>query len=84
MLEVYPNPLADKATIHFHAQEGGKAQLYLYNELGMLISTLYNAEVVSGQEYYLTLSSENLANGLYICRLISNDKVENIRLTIVH
>ncbi|OUJ68392.1 PA14 domain-containing protein, partial [Hymenobacter crusticola] len=83
LLEVYPNPLTETGTVHFHIQQGGKAQVYLYNELGELISTFYNAEVVSGGEYYLPLSTEKLANGVYICRLISNGKVENLRFTVI-
>jgi hypothetical protein len=83
LLEVYPNPLTEAGTVHFHTRQGGKAQVYLYNELGSLVSTLYNAEVVSGQEYYLPLPIADLANGMYVCRLISNGKVENLRITII-
>ena len=53
LLEIYPNPMAEQATIHFHTVKGGKAQVYLYNQLGELVTTLYNAEVESGREYYL-------------------------------
>ncbi|WP_324679525.1 FG-GAP-like repeat-containing protein [Hymenobacter sp. GOD-10R] len=82
-LEVYPNPLTEGGTVHFRTRQGGKAQVYLYDELGHLIATVYNAEVVSGAEYYLPLSTEKLASGVYICRLISNGKVENLRLTVI-
>jgi len=83
LLELYPNPMAEQATIHFHTAKGGKAQVYLYNQLGGLVATLYNAEVQSGQEYYLPLNRELLADGVYFCRLISNGKVENKRITIM-
>ena len=83
LLEVYPNPMAEKATIHFHTEKGGKAQVYLYDQVGRIVSTLFNAEVQSGQEYYLPLNRELLADGVYFCRLISNGKVENKRITIM-
>jgi hypothetical protein len=83
LLELYPLPITEQATVHFRTEKGGKAQVYLYNQLGVLVATLYNAEVQSGQEYYLTLRRENLATGVYFCRLISNGKVENRRFTIV-
>ncbi|OGX84293.1 hypothetical protein BEN48_16275 [Hymenobacter glacialis] len=83
LLEVYPNPMAVNATIHFHTEKGGKAQVYLYDQLGRLVSTLYNAEVQSGQEYYVPFNRELLADGVYFCRLISNGKVENQRINIV-
>ena len=75
--------MAEKATVHFHTEKGGKAQVYLYNQLGALVATLYNAEVQSGQEYYLPLNRDLLADGVYFCRLISNGKVVNQRINIV-
>ncbi|MFC7666978.1 MBG domain-containing protein [Hymenobacter humi] len=83
LLEIYPNPMAEKATIHFHTEKGGKAQVYLYNQVGALVATLYNAEVESGREYYISLSRENIADGVYFCRMITNGKVENKRITIM-
>ncbi|MCC3151949.1 PKD domain-containing protein, partial [Hymenobacter sp. BT770] len=83
LLEIYPNPMAEQATIHFHTVKGGKAQVYLYNQLGELVTTVYNAEVESGREYYLPLSRENIADGVYFCRMITNGKVVNQRITIM-
>jgi hypothetical protein len=84
LLEVFPNPLRATGIVHFHATAGGKAQVYVYNAVGMLVATLYNAEIAGGQEYSLTLSANNLADGMYNCRLIVNGKVENKRFTIQH
>ncbi|MBF9143814.1 MBG domain-containing protein [Hymenobacter properus] len=83
LLELYPNPMAAQGTVHFHTEKGGKAQVYLYNQLGALVATLYNAEVQSGQEYYVPVQTEKLAAGVYLCRLISNGKVENQRINVV-
>lgn len=83
LLELYPTPMAAQATVHFHTDRGGKAQVYLYNQLGALVTTLYNAEVQSGQEYFVTLNRNDMAEGVYYCRLICNGKVENHRFTIV-
>ena len=83
LLELYPNPMTAQGTVHFHTEKGGKVQLYLYNQLGALMDTLYNAEVQSGQEYYVPLKTDELAAGVYLCRLISNGKVENQRINIV-
>jgi hypothetical protein len=64
LLEAYPNPMAEQATIHFHTQDGGKAQVYLYNQMGQLVSTLYNAEVRNGEEHFITLQRNNLPAGV--------------------
>ncbi|GAB2459527.1 hypothetical protein GCM10011375_09400 [Hymenobacter qilianensis] len=82
VLEVYPNPIADQATIRFRSTEGGKAQVYIYNSLGGLVSTLYNAEIEGNRDYTVKLTREDLPNGVYFCRLIVNGKVENKRIAI--
>jgi hypothetical protein len=83
LLEVYPNPMAEQATLRFHTAEGGKAQVYVYDQVGRLVTTLYNAEVQRGQDYYLSLKRNDYETGLYFCRLIANGEVFNVRLTIV-
>ena len=55
----------------------------LIDQVGRIVSTLYNAEVQSGEEHFLTLNRGDLASGLYFCRLIANGKVENLRVNIV-
>ncbi|UYZ57901.1 MBG domain-containing protein [Hymenobacter latericus] len=82
VLEVYPNPIADQATVRFRAAKGGKAQVYLYNQLGALVGTLYNAEVQGGREYRVPLRATELPTGTYFCRLIVNGQVENRRISI--
>ncbi|GAA4393047.1 MBG domain-containing protein [Hymenobacter koreensis] len=82
LLELYPNPMTERATIHFQTQKGGKVQVYLYNQLGVLVATLFNAEVQSGQEHYLTLERKDLQTGVYFCRLIINGQVINQRIAI--
>ena len=51
--------------------------MYFYNQLGVLVATLYNAEVESGRDYYLPFSRANMEDGVYFCRLIVNGKVQN-------
>lgn len=84
VLEIYPNPMTEQGTIHFRTLEGGKAQVYLYNSTGGLVKTLYNAEVEGGRKYEVRMDGSALPNGVYFCRLITNGKVENKRITIAH
>jgi hypothetical protein len=83
LLEVYPSPLAEQGTVHFRSQKGGKVQVYLYNQVGALVATLYNAEVEGGRDYYIPVSRADIADGVYFCRMITNGKVENKRITIM-
>ncbi|QJX48210.1 T9SS type A sorting domain-containing protein [Hymenobacter taeanensis] len=84
LLEVYPNPMTEQGTIHFRMVLGGKAQVYLYNSAGGLVSTLFNAEVEGGRAYDVKVNGSELPNGVYFCRMIMNGKVENKRITIAH
>jgi hypothetical protein len=83
LLEVYPNPMVAQATVHFHTAEGGKAQVYVYDQMGRLVTTLYNAEVQPGQDYTVALTNAGYTSGVYFCRLIANGQVLNVRLTIM-
>jgi len=69
--------------VDFHTAKSGKAQVYLYDQLGKLVATLHNAEVQAGREYYLPLLVGQLESGVYFCRLIANGKVENRRVMVV-
>ncbi len=83
LLEVFPNPMSgEQATVHFRTQAAGKVQVLLYNEVGMLIATLYDAQAQGGEELYLTLARADLPTGLYMCRLLANGRVVNYRFAI--
>ena len=81
-LAVYPNPAGDQATVSFRPALDGQAQVMVYNALGQLVASLYEGEVTGGQLYAYSLHSQDLATGLYECRLVVNGKAEMRRLVI--
>ena len=81
-LAVYPNPAVDQATVSFRPSLDGTAQLVVYNALGQRVASLYDGAVNGGQLYSLKLDSQNLATGLYECRLVVNGKAQMQRLII--
>jgi hypothetical protein len=84
LLEVYPMPLTAQGTIHFQTEQDGQAQVLVYNAVGALVATLHSAPTTAGQDYYLALSAEKLADGIYFCRLVSAGKIETRRFVIQH
>ena len=74
--------MADKATVTFHTALDGPAQVAVYNLLGQRVATLFDGSATAGTAYSLTLNSENMATGLYLCRLVTNGKTQTLRLTI--
>jgi hypothetical protein len=82
-LSAFPNPVTENATVSFRTALDGPAQVVVYNQLGQRVATLFDAAATAGQLYSLTLKSQNLASGLYLCRLVTNGKTEVLRLTVI-
>ncbi|OON68536.1 carbohydrate-binding protein [Hymenobacter sp. CRA2] len=83
VLEAYPNPFAGRTTIRFQPATSGPAQLQVFNHLGQLVATLYQAEAQAGYRYELPLRADALPAGLYTCRLLSAGQAQSLRLVLV-
>lgn len=81
-LQAYPNPVTDHATVSFRPTQAGKAQVKVYNQLGVLVATLYDGQVEASRLYKVTFNGQPLANGVYNCQFITNGNVTNQRLLI--
>ena len=81
-LQAYPNPIIDQATVSFRPTQAGKAQVKIYNQLGVVVATLYDGQVEGNRLYSVTLNGQPLAAGVYTCQLITNGKVTNQRLLV--
>ncbi len=68
----YPNPFNPITTIPYQLKRLGKVELNVYNVLGQKVCTLINKKQTSGS-YNLRFDASNLASGVYIYRL----KTEN-------
>lgn len=68
----YPNPFNPVTRIHFEVPEMQKVELSVYDILGRKVKELYNDFTPAGS-YTLDFRAENLASGLYIYRLTTNN-----------
>lgn len=68
-LQAYPNPAREQANLSFQPAHTGPAQVLVYNSLGQLMTTLYDAPVQAMKRYTLTLDSRSLRSGIYFCQL---------------
>ncbi|MCC3159949.1 T9SS type A sorting domain-containing protein [Hymenobacter sp. 15J16-1T3B] len=82
-LTATPNPVAGPATIRFRSAESGAAHVAVYNSLGQLVATLYDAPAEAGRQYTLPLDGRQLPAGLYTCRLRQNGQTQTQRLVVV-
>lgn len=62
--------------------QASKAQVKVYNQLGVVVATLYDGQVEASRLYNVTLNGQPLAAGVYNCQLITNGKVTNQRLLV--
>ncbi len=78
----YPNPFNPLTTIRFFLPEDGNIKLTLYNILGQEVKELINKEMLAGK-YEVPFDGSNLASGVYIYRLESNNLVETCKMILL-
>jgi hypothetical protein len=69
---VYPNPIANEATIQYTLAAASQVAVVMYNVLGEMV---YNSNIgsVSSGEHLLKVDTQNLNNGVYFVTLTAND-----------
>jgi hypothetical protein len=82
-LQAYPNPAREQASISFQPTQAGPAQVLVYNALGQLVTTLYDAPVQAMKRYTLTLNSQSLRSGIYFCQLRTAGETQVARLLVI-
>lgn len=75
-LKVYPNPGNNKIQIEFKLYKLSPASITLYSSKGQLVDTIVNKKEFEEGTYHETLSTENLAKGVYhVVLRLSNDEI---------
>ena len=81
-LSVSPNPATDQVAFSFRSARAGKAQVQVYNQWGKLVATVYSRESAAGELNVVPFDSQQLPEGLYLCRLVTSTGVQTTRLTL--
>jgi Zn-dependent metalloprotease len=69
LLNVYPNPVRENATVEFTTSAEGTLSVELYDNLGRLLKVIYNGEAQIGLEYKFEIQASELSSGLNLCIL---------------
>lgn len=80
-LSGYPNPFSDAATIVYSLKENADVRLSLFNAMGQEVQVLANGSQAAGTHAY-TVNGNELAAGVYYCRLQAGNDVKMIRLML--
>ena len=67
--QIGQSPAVDQASIEYSIGISGQTTIELYNSMGQKVHTLLNGTLQSGS-YELSLSTESLPSGMYICCLL--------------
>lgn len=79
ILDIYPCPLTNMATISYQLPEKSPVTLEIYNNQGQLVSTLVN-EVKEQGKYEIIFDSMGLQPGIYFCVLKTNEGIQTKKL----
>lgn len=78
-VKVYPNPVAQTATITFRVKEAGLTNLGVYDASGKRVALLINEQLAAGA-HKRVLNAGNMPAGIYILRLVHDGKVTTSKL----
>jgi hypothetical protein len=80
-LAIYPNPFHDITSIAFRVPRDGIIRIDLYNIDGTLVQTPVNRHYPAG-DHEISLSRDNLNNGIYCCRISCVNVSKMIKLVV--
>lgn len=72
-LKVYPNPFSTNVSIQFKLQGTEKISIRLIDNKGSVINKVFEGERLAGLQNF-SIDGSKLANGIYFCEIIVNDK----------
>ncbi len=82
-LSAYPNPMDNMTNIEYDLTEATSVNVAIYDINGKMVSRLLNGESKEAGSHTMTINTEDLAAGTYICTLQAGSFVENIKLLII-
>jgi hypothetical protein len=78
---VFPNPVANSATVVFSVEETQNISLRIFDMNGKLISTIADKNFDEGK-YELVWNTGNIYSGIYFLEFRSTDKMERIKISV--
>jgi hypothetical protein len=81
--EVYPNPLNGEGRIKYVLDQTGFVSIDIFDITGKLVKNVYNGQTDYGLQI-ANFDSNDLAEGIYFCRLESNHLIQTQKIIITH
>lgn len=78
----YPNPFRQSTTIRFTIEEPSQVKLEIYDTVGRRVRTLYDQKLDAGL-YVETFDGRDLASGVYIYQLTTDQQTVAKKMTLI-
>jgi len=82
LLQIFPNPVSETATLSFNLGKKNKVNLAIYNSVGDRVKLYLDQHMVSGN-YTVNFSTEGLSKGLYYGVLKVGEKVYSKKIVVM-
>ena len=77
--KIYPNPFNPNTTIEYSLQKSSETSIEIYNMLGEEVAKLVEGYIKAGS-HKINWSADNIASGIYFCRLISGNFLQTKKM----
>lgn len=81
-MNIFPNPIADYATIEFTAQSDNNTTVEVYNMMGSKIGTIFKGYVTEGESYSTGFDASDLPGGVYFVVLRNGEYMTREKISI--
>jgi hypothetical protein len=76
LFQNYPNPFNPTTELKFSVEKTGPATVRLYNVAGQEVQTLFEGVAEVGRYYRIQIDAKNLASGVYLYRLRTQNNAD--------
>ena len=78
----YPNPFNPSTSLDLSLNESGHVNIYVYNVLGQIVSTLADSYMDAGYHTF-TWNADNVPSGMYLVRVEAGSNVETQKIMLL-
>jgi hypothetical protein len=80
--EAYPNPFVVSSTVEFSSNIDANVTVDLFNIKGEFVSSLFSGNVFANEKHFASINGDELAQGVYICKMTSGEETKFIKMIL--
>jgi hypothetical protein len=82
VFKIFPNPANEKVIISYQISQVGETKILISNTLGVVVQEILHTEKHEIGSFEVSLNTQNLSSGMYICTLQTAEGVKTNKLLI--